>query len=162
VLVEAILRRAGRPLPLTAFVDSLAQLLGEVRLTLVQATVSGVEERPDPAPGIADVLEHRATLARTWEEIVELPVRQRVALLMNLRDADGSSVLQMLPATSVVSLPGIAAALHLPVAELEALWLDLPLDDETIAARLGLRRQQVINLRKAARARLARRLGGRA
>jgi hypothetical protein len=159
VLVDAILRRAGRPLPLAAFVDALAHLLGETRLTLVPVAGSGRDELLDPAPGIAEVLEHRAMLARTWAEIVELPIRQRVALLMNLRDADGSSVLQTLPATSVVSLAGIASALDLPIGELQALWSDLPLDDEAIAARLGLTRQQIINLRKAGRARLARRLG---
>ena len=41
------------------------------------------------------------------------------------------------------------------------LYLDLeqmPLDDLTIAARLGVTRQQVINLRKSARARLTRRM----
>jgi hypothetical protein len=36
----------------------------------------------------------------------------------------------------------------------------LPLDDATIAGLLGLTRQQVINLRKSARERLARRLKG--
>jgi hypothetical protein len=39
------------------------------------------------------------------------------------------------------------------------LWKELPLDDLTIAGRLGATRQQVINLRKSARARLVRRLG---
>lgn len=159
VLVDAILRRAGRPLPLAAFVDALAHLRGETRLTLVPVSGPGRDELLDPAPGIAEVLEHRAMLTRTWAEIVELPIRQRVALLMNLRDADGSSVLQTLPATSVVSLAGIASALDLPIGELQALWSELPLDDEKIAARLGLTRQQIINLRKAGRARLARRLG---
>lgn len=160
VLVEALLRRAGRPLPFAAFVDALAQLVGEARPTLVSVSAPTVDEPADPAPGIADVLEHRAVLARTWAEIVELPLRQRVALLMNLRDADGSSVLQMLPSTGVVSQAGIAVTLDVPAAELAALWPRLPVDDETIARRLGITRQQVINLRKSARARLARRLGG--
>ncbi|MGE0395055.1 MAG: hypothetical protein AB7P67_15935, partial [Vicinamibacterales bacterium] len=161
VLVEALLRHAARPLPLPAFVDALAQLVGEARPMLVTAPLAAAEEPVDPAPAIADVLEHRAMLARTWAEIVELPPRQRVALLMNLRDADGSSVLQMLPATGVVAREGIAAALDLDPRDLDVLWPVLPVDDETIATRLGLTRQQVINLRKAGRARLARRLGGR-
>jgi hypothetical protein len=38
------------------------------------------------------------------------------------------------------------------------IWPRLPLDDDAIASRLGLRRQQVINLRLAARRRLLRRL----
>jgi hypothetical protein len=40
------------------------------------------------------------------------------------------------------------------------LWPQLPLDDATIAGLLNLTRQQVINLRKSARERLARRLKG--
>jgi hypothetical protein len=44
---------------------------------------------------------------------------------------------------------------------LRTLLTRLPLDDLTIAARLGLTRQQVINLRKSARLRLARRLRDR-
>ena len=53
----------------------------------------------------------------------------------------------------------------MPAPELAALWPDLPLEDAAIAERLGLTRQQVINLRKSARARLGRRMrepvGGR-
>jgi hypothetical protein len=41
--------------------------------------------------------------------------------------------------------------------DLAGLWHELPLDDRRIAERLAVTRQQVINLRKAARARLARR-----
>jgi len=37
---------------------------------------------------------------------------------------------------------------------------NLPLSDLDIAARLGLSRQQIINLRKSARQRLARRMAG--
>jgi hypothetical protein len=44
------------------------------------------------------------------------------------------------------------------MAELSEIWGRLPVDDHTIAERLGLTRQQVINLRKSARARLARRM----
>jgi hypothetical protein len=40
------------------------------------------------------------------------------------------------------------------------MWESLPLDDTAIADRLNLTRQQVINLRKAARMRLARRMAG--
>jgi len=45
------------------------------------------------------------------------------------------------------------------IEALAELWNSLPLDDHAIAARLGITRQQVINLRRAARERLARRLG---
>ncbi|HEY6546325.1 MAG TPA: helix-turn-helix domain-containing protein, partial [Vicinamibacteria bacterium] len=52
----------------------------------------------------------------------------------------------------------IARALELPEIELAELWNRLPLDDHQLAERLGCSRQQVINLRSAARKRLTRRL----
>lgn len=44
-----------------------------------------------------------------------------------------------------------APVIELSPDEFAELWHDLPLDDNTIAGRLGLARQQVINLRKSAR-----------
>ena len=49
-------------------------------------------------------------------------------------------------------------ALALSVERLAEFFNRLPLDDATIAEHLNLTRQQVINLRKSARERLARRL----
>jgi hypothetical protein len=94
-----------------------------------------------------------------WSEILELPVRQRVALLLNLRDVTGDGVLWALPVTGIASLREIAAALDIAPLDMAAMWKGLPLDDQTIAARLGCTRQQVINLRMAARRRLTNRLG---
>jgi predicted DNA-binding protein (UPF0251 family) len=48
--------------------------------------------------------------------------------------------------------------MELSTEELAALWNDLPLEDLRIAEMLGISRQQVINLRKSARHRLARRV----
>ncbi len=112
----------------------------------------------DPAAGIGDVLEQRDRLLRVWNEIVKLPARQRAALLLNLRDPEGGAVLQMLPSTGVVAQPRIAAALGMDLDQLTRVWNRLPLDALSIAGLLRVTRQQVINLRKSARARLARRL----
>jgi hypothetical protein len=46
----------------------------------------------------------------------------------------------------------------MPVERLASLWNDLPIEDVEIAEHLGVTRQQVINLRKVARERLARRM----
>ena len=46
----------------------------------------------------------------------------------------------------------------MPPEHLAEIWNELPLDDRTIAGHLGLTRQQVINLRSAARQRLARQM----
>src|SRR5262249_3968735 len=90
--------------------------------------------------------------------ICELPLNQRLALLLNMRDGDGSETLILFTQTRTTTLRRIAGILNLPSEEFFKLWNQLPLDDNTIAARLGLTRQQVINLRKSARERLARRM----
>jgi len=108
-------------------------------------------------PGILERLELREAFAQLWCEIEALPARQRAALLLNLRDRHGSSILQQLAGTGVTQ-PQIAAAIGISIGELTAIWEDLPFNDQIIAERLGVTRQQVINLRKSARDRLARRL----
>lgn len=91
-------------------------------------------------------------------EIRELPRAQRVALLLNLRDTQQSDALMLLPLTGVAGLAEMAEVFELPLSEVSELWNRLPLDDLSIAQLLGVTRQQVINLRKSARQRLARRM----
>jgi RNA polymerase sigma factor (sigma-70 family) len=161
-LLAAVLDQCDRPVELDRLVDALAAALGIADSQPLGGAADRAPAREvvDPAPTVSDVLEQRQALLRVWTEIVELPVRQRAALLLNLRDPEGGAVLHMLPGTGVVSPAGIAAALEIDEHVLDTLWDRLPLDDLSIAAQLGLTRQQVINLRKSARARLARRLRG--
>jgi hypothetical protein len=114
---------------------------------------------PDPVERLDDTLDQQARIRQAWCEIVQLPVRQRVALLLNLRDDQGGSVLAMLPLLKIASIKEIAVALEMPAEDLAALWNELPLEDAAIAGKLGATRQQVSNLRKCARERLLRRLG---
>jgi hypothetical protein len=81
-----------------------------------------------------------------------------VALLLNLRDDHGADLLSLLTLSGIARLHQIATALEMDARDLARLWKDLPLEDAVLAQRLGLTRQQVINLRKCARERLARRL----
>lgn len=110
------------------------------------------------APRILEELESRELLAKLWEEIGVLPPRQRAALLLNLRDDTGGSALALFPQTNVASVAAIAEALAMATGELAAIWNELPLDDDRIGVLFDLKRQQVINLRKAARERLGRRM----
>jgi hypothetical protein len=119
---------------------------------------SEVERLRDQRPAILDVLTHRAHLERLWGEIRELPPRQRAALLLNLRDDEGRGMIELWPQTGVAPMAELARALDLTEAALRELWPTLPRDDQWIAERLGVTRRQVINLRKCARERLARRL----
>jgi hypothetical protein len=95
-----------------------------------------------------------------WREICRLPPNQRSALLLNLRDESGNCATTLFVAAGVAGLPAIAATLGIPLEEFVELWRGMPLNDLDIAGRLGVTRQQVINLRKCAKERLARRLAG--
>jgi RNA polymerase sigma factor (sigma-70 family) len=113
---------------------------------------------PDTRANVDTQVERRMQLALLWKEISELRPRQRAALLLNLRDASGQDMLPLFILMGVACLSEIAASLEMPVEELAELWNGLPLDDATLAQRFGITRQQVINLRKSARERLARRM----
>ena len=110
---------------------------------------------------LAREMDLRASLAHLWGEIGELPPNQRMALLLNLRDHSGDSALRLFPALGIASIRQIAGAMELDANEMALLWPRLPLDDLELAQMLELTRQQVINLRKSARQRLARRSKGR-
>ncbi|MFL6263485.1 MAG: hypothetical protein ACJ76Y_27650 [Thermoanaerobaculia bacterium] len=115
---------------------------------------------PDPTPDAAVAFERRTYLVRLWKEVRELPPRQAAALLLNLRDGQGRNAAALLPLTGIATLREMAAAVALPPERLAELWGRLPLEDAALAGILGVTRQQVINLRKSARERLARRMRG--
>jgi hypothetical protein len=103
-------------------------------------------------------LEQRAQLKLLWTEICQLPQQHRTALLLNLRDKHGADMLAVLPLARVATIRQIAEVLGFEPEQFGKVWNELPWDDATIAKHLRLTRQQVINLRHSARARLARRL----
>ena len=113
-------------------------------------------EKSDVHHNLETQIEQRHYLRKLWQEIGELPVRQRQALLLHLQCGRTQSALVLLPALQIASLRQIAALMEMPAEELAQLWNQLPLDDEHIAARLQVTRRQVINLRLAARERLQR------
>jgi hypothetical protein len=151
--VQAILTAAGHPLAFDTLVDVVAELW-DVRDVVVKGGNSPTDERPDPL----SLLEQREYFGSLWSEIRELPDNQRVALLLNLRDSSGANALTLFLLLNIAGTAEVARMAGLSENELNELWERLPLDDLTIAGRLGLTRQQVINLRKSARTRLARRM----
>jgi hypothetical protein len=114
---------------------------------------------PDPGNIVSD-LGRRDQLRALWGEIRRLPPRQCAALLLNLRDENGRDAVALFPLTGTATMRQIAAVLDIPAERFAELWSFLPLEDARIAELLGATRQQVINLRKAARARLTRRMKG--
>jgi hypothetical protein len=92
-----------------------------------------------------------------WDEIKQLPLKQRAALLLNLKDSEGSDLLSVIPINGIATFAEIANLLELSRDQFTAIWREIPLGDLKIAKLLGVTRQQVINLRKSGRERLIRR-----
>lgn len=161
-LAAAIFHHTGHPIGLDELVDIVAELRG-IKDRAEQPVTRDEEADPlarvaQQGAGVAAEIDNRFFLKRVWEEICQLPVRQRTALLLNLRDDQGGGVAALLPVTGIASLRQIAAALEMVGEDFAQLWPKLPLDDASIAGLLSVTRQQVINLRKCARERLARRM----
>jgi hypothetical protein len=161
-LVAHLLAAVGRPVAFETLVTALAEVWGaeeERPPAGRQAWGTGSPSHgAPPTPPAVSPAEDRIYLRELWQRIQELPRRQRAALLLNLRDAEGHDLIGLLPLTGVASIPQIAATLEMPPEHLAQIWNELPLDDRAIASHLGLTRQQVINLRSAARQRLARQM----
>jgi DNA-directed RNA polymerase specialized sigma24 family protein len=117
-------------------------------------------EVPDGRPDAARQTERRIFLRRLWEEVRQLPLNQRAALLLNLRDHEGRGCLALFPVLGIATFRQIAEVLEMSAEKLAELCNGLPLDDAKIAELLHLTRRQVINARKSARQRLTRRLKG--
>jgi hypothetical protein len=162
-LVEAIFQLSGGPLALDELVGLVAEVWGitdtpprtdDDRKGAGSRLERVASAEVDPASRI----EQRVQLARLWEEICALPLPQRRALLLGLKDDGGRCLTVLFADIRIASLPQIAEALAMPGERLAELWSKIPLDDLSIAACLGVTREQVIHQRQSARRRLARRM----
>jgi hypothetical protein len=155
-IVEAILTNIGRPIPLDDLVGTIYELKDIREASGVPADQVIDHAALRQYDKVAEKLENTAFLRSLWEEIVRLPLRHRTALLLNLRSTDGEGLIILLPLTRVAGIREIAEALEFSTEEFAGVWNELPWDDHRIADHLGVTRQQVINLRQSARARLKR------
>lgn len=143
----------GRPLPLEELVRLTAELW-QVR----EAETADAALLPSVAPDPTQEIEQRQYLELVWREIVALRPAQRRALLLNMRDSDGLNALALFVLVGTATFDQIAEAVELTPEGLAKVWEQLPMPDLAIAEILGVTRQQVINLRKSAHERLARRM----
>jgi hypothetical protein len=166
-LVKTFLEWRGNVIILDELVGVLAELQGIKDWQQVQLHpdperdgngMSVCELLPSPGTDVATTMEARSHLEHLWHEIRQLPRPQRVALLLNLRDAQSTDALIWFVSTGIASIKQIAQTVELSPEDFARLWNSLPLQDAVIANLLGVTRQQVINLRKSARERLERRM----
>jgi RNA polymerase sigma factor (sigma-70 family) len=152
-LIFQLFRSSGGPVELNDAVEVARTLLGVPSFVGEDGDAVELAETRET---IDQQLEQRTYAAELWKEIQDLPARQRYALLFNLRN----DAMNLLLLTGVASFREVAMALEMQPEDLASLWNGLPFEDTDIARRLGCTRQQVINLRMAARKRLANRLAG--
>jgi len=159
-LLQTIFMCAGRPVEFNHLVMIAANIWGIKEQSVESYSQDSYlgESLRDSAASIETVVEQRLYLQQLWTEVCKLPQLQRSALLLNLRDAQGGSVIFFIPHLGIASKAEMAEALSMTVAQFAEVWTELPLDDTRIARLLGVTRQQVINLRKTARERLTRRM----
>jgi DNA-directed RNA polymerase specialized sigma24 family protein len=160
--LDHVFDHVGKPVELERLVETVAELfrlpMTPTQSAPIQRTERTASERVDETASIESSLVYRSALLEVWREVDLLPPRQRMALLLGLRDENGSAITSLLILLRIATFDDLAAAVELSPEELIAIWDQLPLPDLAIAGRLGLTRQQVINLRKSARDRLGRRL----
>jgi DNA-directed RNA polymerase specialized sigma24 family protein len=160
-LLRALFVLAGQPLAFSALVAVVAEVcgIGHHPEVSIEGPAAAAREYGSEPGNVPETLEQRELLRRAWEEIRQLPPRQRAAYLLNFKETQGHADITTFLFTRTVGPEDLAAALEMSLTELAELWRDLPLSDAQIAERLGATRQQVISLRKCARERLRRRLG---
>ncbi|HEX6085169.1 MAG TPA: hypothetical protein VF266_11625 [Thermoanaerobaculia bacterium] len=152
-LVPQVLRAAGGPLELDTLVATMARL---IQLASQRVEVSLAADEPVTELAVDDVLTLRTSVRELWNDVRRLVVRQRIALLLSLRDPNGDECLSLLPLTRTATMHEIAAVLEMPPETVAALWNELPLSDARIAELLQATARQVIKLRRLARERLRR------
>jgi DNA-directed RNA polymerase specialized sigma24 family protein len=161
--LAAVFDHLGSPVEFDDLVSALATVLG-IRDQAFESTDRNEDaiafSTRSGEPDLAWSVEKRIFLQRLWEELQLLPLNQRAALLLNLKDAEGRGCISLFPATGIATLRQLAEALEMKAERFAELWNELPLEDARIAELLGLTRQQVINARKSGRQRLGRRLKG--
>lgn len=137
--------------------NDLALLMARL-WNIKESAVETEEEREiaDSGRPVDVTLAQKQWLAALWKRIGDLSRNQRAALLLNLRGPEGSCGASLLVSTGVATIRQLAHAAGFSDTEFAGIWERLPLSDLEIAGLLALTRQQVINLRKCARAKLTR------
>jgi hypothetical protein len=160
-LIRAAFMSAGAPIHLEDLVNFTAEILkitdeppgNDVQLEYLRPS-NLAADFIDPV----DAEGKRLYLKRLWDEIVQLPLAQRVALLLAVRDAGRTSIAVLLLEIPIASMREIAEAVGMSANEFAKVFCKLPLDDYSISRHLNVSRQQVTSYRLSARRRLARRM----
>ncbi len=157
-LLIVIFNFANAPLSLNDLLSTVAEIQEiKDRKNLLDSEIFLMSEKFSASKDkIQTEIEQQENLRKVWAEVLLLPLRHRLALLLNLKDKQGDAVIRLLPLLRIASIRQIAEALEFSPDEFASVWNELPWDDLKISEYMNLTRQQVINLRQSARMRLIR------
>lgn len=146
-LLTKLLTWVGHRVPLEGVLGVFATLMGLSEDVSETAT-------PPVESSLAQKIEAGFLLRQLWEAILTLPVRQRIILLLRLRNAEGASLLTCLTQQGIATEEQIAQALEIGTKSYALLARELPCDDLRIAELLKTTSESVGYLRHVARAKL--------
>lgn len=160
-LLTVIFEYSKAAIPFSELISIVAEIHGiKDRNEALDSEISSMEEKFAASEDkIQTKIEQQEHLKKVWAEVCHLPLRHRLALLLNLKDKQGDAVIFLFPLLRIASIRQIAEALEISPDEFASVWNELPWDDLKISEFMNLTRQQVINLRQSARMRLTRKLG---
>ncbi len=121
-IVTEIFAATQAPIAFDALVEMFAIIFG-LPLSLNQSD----PKQPISNETAADSqLEQTQNLNSLWNEILQLPLNQRVALLLNLREPNGGSALWLIATLAVCSVRKIAEALDFPIQQFAQTLVEAP------------------------------------
>src|SRR6185369_14741841 len=130
--LEDLFERSGRPIVFDEVVKIAAETW-HIHDPPAESIDAGAYDRDEQfrssEPRVDLVLEQRLFFEQVWFEVCQLPVLQRAALLLNLRDSRDGGMISFLPFLGVASKEELARLLEMPYADFQKLWNELPLDD---------------------------------
>ena len=161
-LVISVLDFVGAPVAFDEMVDVVGEIIGMSAKSSAEPNDPFVENTgeiwSETEAFITERIDKQAYLKKVWKEICELPPEQRAALLLNLKDKDGSDITVIFVSSGVTTISEMADVLGISIEEFLDMWKKLPLSDEEIAIRLGISVRQIGSLRQSGRRRLRRRM----
>lgn len=154
-LIAMIFDELRSPVKFADLMKGCAEILGIKRTALLLSIdQSLIENYQDPRSDVAVDFENKEAIVRFWENAPQLPVLERQALLLSLKDQHRTHFLKILEEKGLTTFDEIERTLALPPGKLEEIWNDLPLGNEQLGRLLGVSLGQVSKLRERARGRL--------
>jgi DNA-directed RNA polymerase specialized sigma24 family protein len=161
-LVTSIFDSVGAPVAFDEMVDVVGDIIGMSAKSSAEPNGPFIENTGEiwskAEAFVTDRIDRQGYLKKVWKEICQLPPEQRAALLLNLKDKDGSDITVIFVTSGVTTISEMADVLDTSIEEFLDMWKKLPLSDEEIAIRLGISVRKVGSLRQAGRRRLCRRM----